>query len=195
MSSSIRPFASDLAKIRNSTSAQDRCLLLDEEFVKLVLVAEDKRFFSHLGVDFTALARALFGFLRGRPKGGASTIEMQLVRTVTNQRQRTLMRKVREMLLAFRLCRIASKNEILAAYLRQAYFGELIEGVEAAARALFKRPLQECCSARKAILAAALVYPIPNRRTPRWYRQLFRRARWIRARAEKVTPHRMRHPA
>lgn len=180
-----RPLCSDAEEVHGHLQKFAQPLWLDPEFVSLVLVAEDKRFWNHPGVDVLALGRAFFWFLLRRPKGGGSTIEMQYVRTVTGRYERTLSRKLRETVLAAALSRSGGKAEILSAYLRCAYFGHHIEGADAASDALFGRPVHECSYARKALLAALLVWPIPSSRSTAWYRKSFARARWITARHQQ----------
>lgn len=160
----------------------------DECFARCVLVAEDKRFLSHRGADPVALGRAFLRWLRGRPRGGASTIEMQLVRLVTNRRERTARRKVREILLACWLSRNVTKLEIFTAYMDNAYFGASLAGVEETSETIFKKNVSECNLAQKALLAALLVYPVPETKTIQWYRRVFRRARWILDRQAIVDP-------
>ena len=89
----------------------------------LLISAEDHRFFSHAGIDFVAVCRALYrGIILGR-KEGASTIEMQLVRVLTGRYERTLSRKLREAALATLLARAVPKSDLPALYIHVAYFG------------------------------------------------------------------------
>lgn len=158
----------------------------DSEFVRLVLAAEDKRYWSHSGIDWIAVARATFWRAVGMPKGGASTIEMQFVRTVTHRRERSVRRKIREMILASMIGQFASKREIISTYLRVAYFGHNQTGPERAALFLFRSSVADACVARKACLAALLVWPLPRSRSLIWYGRIFRRARWIMSRIERI---------
>ena len=152
---------------------------INPAFLKFVLVAEDKRFWRHFGADPVALARAVLLWALGKPRGGASTITMQFVRTVCHRREHTVRRKLREILLAVWLERRACKEQILTAYLNVAYFGAGSRGVEAASQSLFRRRIIACDFHRQAVIAALLVWPIPQRRQLGWYRKVFRRARWI----------------
>lgn len=68
-----------------------------------ILALEDRNFFRHCGVDFKAILREIKNMLIGKKYGGASTIDMQLVRTITNYRERTISRKIYEMTLAILL--------------------------------------------------------------------------------------------
>ena len=184
MIATLRRLARDRYRLACSLRRGASLLEPDQNFAHLVLVAEDKRFWGHGGVDWIAALRALSRRLIGKPKGGASTIEMQFVRTLTHRRERTVRRKLREMLLAVGLGRIASKNQILATYLRVAYFGHALPGAEAAADKIYRRSVADLCLPRQALLAALLVWPLPQTRTSRWYRRAFGRARWILARAD-----------
>ena len=158
----------------------------DPQLVHLILAAEDKRYWSHRGVDWIAALRALSRQLAGRPKGGASTIEMQFVRTVTHRRERTARRKIREMVLAASIDGLATKGLVLSTYLNIAYFGHELIGAEAAALSLFRSQVREACFTRQAFLAALLVWPLPRTRNLHWYRRVFRRARWIMSRVDSV---------
>lgn len=181
----FRRFARDRHRLVLSLQRGANFPKFDQEFLHFVLVAEDKRYWSHGGVDWTAVARALFWKLVGRPRGGASTIEMQFVRTITHRRERTAWRKFREIMLARQVTQIASKSQILTTYLNIAYLGHDHKGAETASRSLFGRSVADVCAERKAILAALLVWPIPSSRTLYWYRRVFRRTRWIVSRGTK----------
>lgn len=93
---------------------------------KLVLVLEDRRFFRHHGFDVIAMAREFVKAVLLLKHGGASTIDMQLVRTVTGYKQMTLKRKLYESLLAYLMLFRCSKICILRSYLDIAYFGSSV---------------------------------------------------------------------
>jgi penicillin-binding protein 1C len=128
---------------------------------------EDKRFFSHLGVDPLALARALWQNLKSaRVVSGASTITVQLVR-LSKPRPRTLASKMREFLEAVRLDAALSKEEILELYLNRAPFGGNLRGVGAASRAYFGKAPADLSLGESALLVALLRGPSayrPDRR-------------------------------
>jgi membrane carboxypeptidase/penicillin-binding protein len=105
-------------------------------FVTALVLAEDRRFFRHGGIDAIAICRALFGLLTRRNLGGGSTVEQQLVRTLRNDRARTLLRKLREVLLAATVRESLGKRSVAVAYLRVAYFGWRMNGIEEACRRL-----------------------------------------------------------
>ncbi len=123
--------------------------------VKAFLAAEDDRFFSHSGVDFAGLARAAFELVRtGRKTQGGSTITMQVARNYFLSSEKTYLRKLTEILLAFRIERSLSKNEILELYFNKIYLGHRAYGVQAAARVYYGQDIDELSVARMAMIAA-----------------------------------------
>jgi penicillin-binding protein 1C len=131
-------------------------LSLDEvppNVIDAVLAAEDKRFFSHHGIDWLAAGRAMLAGLRhGRIVSGASTITQQLVK-ISERRPRTLRAKIIESLTALRLEQSWSKDRILAAYLNRLDFGNLNIGLAAAADYYFGKPISDLSDAEAAFLA------------------------------------------
>jgi penicillin-binding protein 1A len=115
---------------------------------------EDEHFYEHPGVDLKAILRAtLTNVLSGRTRQGASTITQQLAKNVFLTQERTLSRKVKELLLTLQIERNFSKDEILQLYLNQIYFGHSAYGVEAAAKVYFGKKAQELTLAECALLA------------------------------------------
>jgi membrane peptidoglycan carboxypeptidase len=110
------------------------------DFEILVLILEDRRFFHHYGIDVLSIVREIKHALTFHRFGGASTIDMQLVRTATDYRQITLRRKLYEMLLAWIIQYRYNKFEILRSYLGCAFFGSHLIGREAAARRIYNVP-------------------------------------------------------
>lgn len=132
--------------------------------IDALLVAEDRRFFRHGGVDMMSVVRAAAtGFLRGRVVSGASTLTMQLARQL-EPRPRTLAGKAREAVRARQLERALSKREILEAYLNLVPWGGMLRGVESASRRWFGKPARELAPDEAAMLVAML--PAPSRRSP-----------------------------
>lgn len=122
------------------------------------IATEDASFYTNPGVDLLGIARALWINLRGGEViAGGSTITQQVARNglldPQERAQRTLTRKLRESILAWRLARAYSKEEILALYLNQTYYGHLAYGVEAAARTYFGKPAADLDLAESALLA------------------------------------------
>ena len=122
------------------------------------VATEDAGFYTNPGVDFRAILRAIITNLRGGEViSGGSTITQQLARNLLlsprERRERTLTRKLRESILAWRLARTYSKDEILALYLNEIYYGNMAYGVEAAAQAYFGKSVAELDLAECALLA------------------------------------------
>jgi len=124
--------------------------------VHALLAAEDKRFFSHGGIDLIAVVRAGWDNARsGHIVSGASTIHQQLIKNTTPQTgKRTLGIKVAEALRARRLAMSWSREEVLAAYANRISFGNLMTGVATAASGYFHKPLGDLTPAECALLAA-----------------------------------------
>ncbi|MBS4016478.1 MAG: PBP1A family penicillin-binding protein [Candidatus Latescibacteria bacterium] len=120
-----------------------------------IMIIEDKRFYSHWGVDFIRIFGAAFHNIRtfNLRAQGASTITQQLARTMFLTLEKNMARKFKEMLLAFELERTYSKDEILELYLNMIYFGHGMHGVEAAAQAYFNMPVSELNLAQCALIA------------------------------------------
>ena len=120
-----------------------------------VLAAEDDRFYEHDGVDVRGLARAAVRYLQsGEPREGGSTITMQVVRNFLLTPEKTFERKLTEVLMALRLERMLTKDEILALYLNKVFFGHRAYGVAAAAALYYDKPLPALTLAECAMLAA-----------------------------------------
>ena len=124
-----------------------------------MFAAEDKRFLSHSGVDWLALARALGeGVKSGQVYSGASTITQQLIKSAV-PRPRTVRTKVIEMATALRMEQLWSKDEILAAYLNRLDFGSLNFGIASAASHYFGKPMADLSDAEAALLAGLPLNP------------------------------------
>jgi penicillin-binding protein 1A len=133
---------------------------LPPHLVQAVLATEDRRFYSHFGVDPIGLARAAWSNLRaGRVVQGGSTLTQQLAKNVFLTPDRSFERKIQELLLAFWLERNFTKDEILAIYLNRVYFGAGAYGVDAAARKYFGIPATRLGLAESALLAGQLKAP------------------------------------
>ncbi len=124
------------------------------------IAIEDRRFYHHYGVDPFGLARAAIADVlhRGVAQGG-STITQQLAKNLFLTQQRTLWRKLQEVVLALWIERKFSKNEILELYLNRVYFGSGAYGVEAAAQRYFGKPAREVKLAEAAMLAGLVKSP------------------------------------
>ena len=128
--------------------------------VRAFLAAEDAHFFEHNGVDWQGLIRAFLRNIRaGRIVQGGSTITMQVTRNFLLSRERSISRKVKEIVLAQRLERLWGKDKILYIYLNEIYLGEGNYGVEAASRGYFDKPVEHLSLAEGALLAGLVASP------------------------------------
>jgi penicillin-binding protein 1A len=128
-----------------------------------VLAAEDDRFYQHGGVDYVGMARAAMANLRGR-REGASTITMQVARTFFLTREKTLARKLSEVLLAFKIEANLTKDQILELYLNQIFLGYRAYGFQSAANVYFGKNLADLTTAEAAMLAG--LPQAPSRQNP-----------------------------
>ncbi len=121
---------------------------------KAFIAAEDKRFYEHKGVDERGLIRAFIGNMgaKGRPQGG-STITQQVAKTLLVGDDVTYDRKIREMIMASRIERTLTKQEILELYLNSIYLGRGAWGVDMASRSWFGKPVKDVSLAQGALLA------------------------------------------
>ena len=124
-----------------------------------VMALEDRRFLHHCGIDTKAFIRELCQFRRKRY--GASTIDMQLVRTITNFRERTIKRKLYESILAFLINIKYNKRQIIDCYLNTAFFGSTIYGIERLLKIIRIDNFDMLNDEKKAEIASMLKYPRP----------------------------------
>ena len=123
-------------------------------FVRALVDTEDKRFYSHQGVDFISLLNDSVDLLTsGEITSGASTLTMQLARNVSFSLEQRFIRKFKEMLLAMKIERQLTKQEILNLYINVVPFGKRAYGAEAAAQTYYQKPLTELNLAQLAMLA------------------------------------------
>ena len=133
---------------------------LPKHMRQAVVAIEDRRFYSHFGVDVFGLARAMFvNVTRGRIVQGGSTISQQLAKNVFLTPERTIKRKVQEVLLALWLEANFNKDQILTLYMNRVYLGAGAYGVDAAARRYFGKPAARVNLAEAAVLAGLLKAP------------------------------------
>jgi len=126
---------------------------IPEKMKKAVLSIEDARFYEHSGVDYIGVARAVVATATGGVQQGASTITMQVARNFFLTREKSLTRKLREMMLAKRIEDALSKDQILELYMNQIYLGQRTHGFSSAARTYFNKTLKELTIAETAMLA------------------------------------------
>lgn len=128
---------------------------IPQSFINATLAAEDINFYSHPGVDFWAIGRAVFFNVReGRIVSGASTITQQLVRNLIGKKDaRDVWDKMLEAMYAVRLSNVYTKDEILELYLNRVYYGNMSYGAQAAALDYFGKNLNDLDLAQSALLA------------------------------------------
>jgi membrane peptidoglycan carboxypeptidase len=130
-----------------------------EEVQRAVLAAEDRDFFDHHGLSVIGIGRALVSNATGGSTQGASTITQQYVKNAFLTPDRTMDRKVRELVLAVKTERRYSKEEILEFYLNTVYFGRGAYGIDAAAQTYFGVPVRKLKAEQAAVLAAVIKSP------------------------------------
>ncbi len=125
-----------------------------------VIAAEDQNFYTHFGIDFEGIIRAILINLKIRkPLYGGSTIPQQLIRSTFFSNQKTAERKIREIILALELDRRYSKEQILIWYLNQIPFGNNCYGVEAASQTYFQKTAAALSLPESAVLASLIQAP------------------------------------
>jgi penicillin-binding protein 1A len=133
---------------------------MPENLIKAVLAIEDRRFYSHEGVDFWGVVRAVVANVRsGDVVQGGSTLTQQLAKNLFLTPDKTAKRKIQEAMLAYALERRLTKDEILEQYLNRVYFGAGAYGVEAASRRYFAKEVQDINLQEAALLAGLLKAP------------------------------------
>ena len=150
------------------------------------LAAEDDQFFQHDGIRISSLIRAVYQMLQsGEIVSGGGTITMQVVRGYLLSREQKILRKIKEIYLAFELESNASKEEIFSLYLNTIFLGNRSYGVEAAANKYFSKSISELTLAESALIASSAQLPsrINPIRSPD--RSLIRR-NWILGRMYKL---------
>src|SRR5690606_23964657 len=158
----VKIIATDGSVIANRGATGGEALAVEEMspyIPQAVIAIEDRRFYSHFGVDPLGLVRAFVNNLSGQPIQGGSTITQQLAKNLVLSAERTFERKVQEVLLSFWLEHKFSKDQILAMYLNRVYFGSNAYGVEAASRRYFDKSARDVNLGEAALLAGLLKAP------------------------------------
>ena len=147
----LRPYTTPEGRWRLPATRAD----VDPRFLAMLVSYEDRRFFSHHGVDPLALGRAALQLVsNGRIVSGASTLTMQVARLLEPRGERTFIAKLRQLVRAIELERRLSKDEILALYLSLAPYGGNLEGIRAASLAYFGKEPRRLTLAESALLVA-----------------------------------------
>lgn len=130
------------------------------------IAIEDRRFYSHFGIDPLGIARAFVqNSIQGRVVQGGSTITQQLAKNLFLSHDRTVKRKIQEVLLSIWLEREFSKDEILTTYLNRIYFGSGAYGIDAASQLYFQKPASSLKTEEAAMLAGLI--KAPSRLSPK----------------------------
>ncbi|NHC04454.1 hypothetical protein G9F31_11870 [Acinetobacter sp. 187] len=177
-------FNKDLENI-NSLIAKTK-LDLDNEILHILLVAEDHRVNSHLGIDHYAMLRAIYYTKFKKEFQGASTISQQLARVVTGRYERTWLRKLREQLLAVSISRKFSTEQISTAYLKIAFLGSGMNGLNSYLK--WKKLTYELSTLEKVEIIARLKYPEPLTKNNKWSLKMKIRISNILSKLEKSLP-------
>lgn len=143
-----------------------------------IICLEDKRFYKHRGYDLIAISRSAFRNLYKDQLSGASTIEQQLVRTLTKYKERTIKRKLIEIILAKKVSKKYSKSCILNCYLSKAYFGTNLTGAYKLSLFLFSKQISELSLKESFDVAACLKYPVPRKINQKWREKVRRRSKY-----------------
>ena len=132
---------------------------IPENLKNAIIAAEDGGFYDHSGVEITSLMRGFYGEITGRSLGGGGTITMQVVRNYVLSFERTYIRKLREIILAWQLEDHLTKQEIFELYFNKAFLGNRNYGFAAAYRYYFGKDFSEASIAESALLAGVLQTP------------------------------------
>jgi membrane peptidoglycan carboxypeptidase len=133
---------------------------IPQNVVRALIATEDRRFFSHRGIDWHGALRALWrDVIAGEAREGGSTITQQLVRMTYLTPERTLRRKVQEAMLALWIEHQLTKQEIIEHYLNTAYFGSGVYGIDAAAKRYFGKAARTLTLSESAMLVSLLRAP------------------------------------
>ena len=150
----------EIATYGDLYAAPVRLAEVPPHLVQAIVAIEDRRFFEHAGFDPIALARAVVANIRaGRVRQGGSTLTQQLAKNVFLQPDRTLRRKVQELLLAFWLEANFTKEQIFSLYINRVYLGSGTYGVEAASQRYFGKSARRVTLLESAVLAGLLKAP------------------------------------
>lgn len=133
---------------------------IPQNLINAVIAVEDKRFYQHLGFDVVGIGRAFLTNLKERRiAAGGSTITQQLAKNVFLTQEKSLNRKVKELLIAVKLEQLYTKEEILEMYLNVIYYGEGSYGIGRASQIYFDKPVEELTLAETTVLAGLIQAP------------------------------------
>lgn len=133
---------------------------IPHNMINAVIAVEDSRFWTHKGIDYVAIARAIFkDIIHVGLREGGSTITQQLTKVMFLTPEKTLQRKIREAALAIKIEKNLDKREILQLYLNKVYFGHGAYGVEMAAKTYFGKSVRDISLSEAALIAGLIRAP------------------------------------
>jgi monofunctional glycosyltransferase len=139
---------------------------ISDQAVAAIVVSEDTRFFSHSGYDVKSIKNAIKKNLsQFKYKKGASTISQQVIKNVFLNREKTLRRKMEELILAYRMEEFFGKDRIMEIYLNTAQFGPKLYGIHQGSAFYFNKPASELTAKEGAFLAMLLPSPVRYRKS------------------------------
>ncbi|MBU0455703.1 MAG: penicillin-binding protein 1A [Gammaproteobacteria bacterium] len=157
LQSPLRVFSADNKLIEEFGNIRRSAITLNQvpkQLIQATLATEDQRFFEHSGVDFFGLARAAVVLvLTGQKQQGGSTITMQVARNYFLTQKKTYTRKLKEILLAFRIDHAFTKEKVLELYFNKIFYGNHAYGIGAAAKIYYGKNLNELTLPQLAMLA------------------------------------------
>lgn len=157
---------------KNNTSS------IPQVYVDLLIAAEDHRFMQHRGIDPIAIIRATYKTCFFGKLEGGSTIAMQLARVISGKYEKSLSRKLQEMIYAHKITKFISREEIPRIYLSIAYFGHGMTGIENACKKI-GMDINSCSKTQAAEIIARLKYPEPSKPSKSINTKISQRAKHI----------------
>jgi monofunctional glycosyltransferase len=151
---------------------------IDKKLIDILIIAEDRRNSLHYGIDTIAILRAIKVRISKKIYQGASTIEQQFVRVVSNRYERSIYRKFREQLLAIAVSKKRSKNDIANAYLAIAYYGYNLEGINGIKK-ICGENIYDIPQNKSIELVSRLKYPQPKNIEENWLSKHINRNNYI----------------
>lgn len=172
----IKSFKDDIEKSLKIISDFSN-IKIDKRFIQILILAEDRRNKLHCGIDIIAIIRAIKVRLLENKYQGASTIEQQFIRVVTNRFEKTFYRKFREQILAIILAKVSNKEEIAKSYLLIAYYGYNLTGLLAIEK--FCNNIKDVNDKNIIEIVTRLKYPQPKKLDDIWLIKKNRRILYI----------------
>ncbi|PIC63908.1 penicillin-binding protein [Sporosarcina sp. P13] len=154
------PSGEVISKVSNSNIEGVTIDQIPKTLIEAVISVEDQRFYTHHGVNYITMGRALLqNAFKGKIVAGGSTITQQLAKNAFLTQERTYSRKFKELILAKKIERVYSKDEIMERYLNQIYFGDGAWGIQRAAQTYFGKDVSELTLSESATIAGIIKAP------------------------------------